>query len=285
MGGKLFLGLSALFLGASISQATLTITNDLTAWFKADAIVGLSDGGLIGTWLDSSASSLNISQNITISMPTWQSNILNANPVVRFDGSTQSLIRSDVLGANFLASNAGTFYFVLRNDTLSSGQDFLQWGGGEGQVEFFSQDGGADKLVYFNHGILPRSTAVPGNWESSFHLIEFYRSGPTGNIQLDYTNLYNSSTAFSDLTNLNSNYTLNVGGAGFFDGDIAEILIYDIALSSTERDSVYTYLNDKYFAGGLAGPVPEPAEVLYALVLALMLAGYKRFHQRAEQRK
>src|SRR5262249_28361938 len=42
----------------------------------------------------------------------------------------------------------------------------------------------------------------------------------------------------------------------YFPGDIAEILVYSRALSSTERSSVDRYLNGRYFPGGSTTPTP-----------------------------
>ncbi len=66
-----------------------------------------------------------------------------------------------------------------------------------------------------------------------------------------------------------------VGSTGYFDGQIAEILIYDTALSDSDRQWVADYLGDKY---GLA--VPEPASIALSAgglgMIALMVRGPRR---------
>ncbi len=57
------------------------------------------------------------------------------------------------------------------------------------------------------------------------------------------------------------------GNANFLTGDIAEILIYDTALSSTDRQAVEQYLSDKWFT-----PVPEPSSIVFLLTALSFVA-------------
>ena len=55
------------------------------------------------------------------------------------------------------------------------------------------------------------------------------------------------------------------GGKNYADANIAELLIYDHALTSNEVVQVNTYLKDKYFAGGGPGPDPLTPSVITSI--------------------
>ena len=54
-------------------------------------IAGLANAAAIGTWADRSRSGNDATQATEANKPTYRTNILNGNPVVRFDGTNDSL--------------------------------------------------------------------------------------------------------------------------------------------------------------------------------------------------
>ena len=56
-------------------------------------------------------------------------------------------------------------------------------------------------------------------------------------------------------------YNTTTAYDNFFRGDVAEVLVYDHALSDTEQETVRTYLQDKYGIEGYVPPEPLPLEL------------------------
>jgi hypothetical protein len=96
---------------------------------------------------------------------------------------------------------------------------------------------------------------------TGFH---FYDVGGDANLWLQKLN---GKTIFSregNTVSFNGNPVLGDGGSGYFDGDIAEVIIFDRVLGDAERDAIGQYLTQKYHPSTV--PVPDkPALTAYAV--------------------
>lgn len=72
---------------AAIPPEDITVGSPIEAWWKADAIVGLTDGQTVQTWEDSGANDHDLVQASAGSRPIYKTDIQNGLPVVRFDGT------------------------------------------------------------------------------------------------------------------------------------------------------------------------------------------------------
>jgi len=61
-------------------------------WFKADAITGVTNGGALADWTDSSGNGYNASQDILSQEPTYVTNAMNSFPVVRFNTTNSTYL-------------------------------------------------------------------------------------------------------------------------------------------------------------------------------------------------
>ena len=72
----------------------------------------------------------------------------------------------------------------------------------------------------------------------------------------EWTARFNNAVQFTTISNtvgFRTNPILGLGSSYFpsyFAGDIAEVIVYNRALSASERDSIYSYLGSKYALGG-----------------------------------
>jgi hypothetical protein len=97
--------------GTPGAPPTLTVTNDLVERFRASAIAGVADGGVVTSWLDE-ATGDGLSQNAAAgtTTPTLRLNVTpSGKPAVRFDGNDE--LRTTVLPG--IGATSGFTYFVV----------------------------------------------------------------------------------------------------------------------------------------------------------------------------
>ena len=112
----------------AVTPHVLTVYDQASLWLKADAITGLSDGEAVASWADSSDNFLNATQGSGSAQPIYKTNIVNSQPIVRFDGI------NDVLLTNSTAAAAGvTFFTVVKSADASSGY-FSNFGGNNNAI-------------------------------------------------------------------------------------------------------------------------------------------------------
>jgi hypothetical protein len=94
-----------------------TISANLQAWLKADAITGLSDGDAIGTWSDSSGNGNDATQSTSGSKPLYKTGIYSGAtlPTVRFDGTDDYLYWGTFF--NSFENSEWTAFIVVKNQS------------------------------------------------------------------------------------------------------------------------------------------------------------------------
>lgn len=216
----------------------------LKAWFKADSVTGTSDGTTIATWNDSSTSANHATQATANARPTYKTNIINGRPVIRFDGST------DYMGSNYIPPTAAASRTVM-TVTANHAQN-AAW-----QYRYVYHYGlGVPGQAYGLTNVLA-GTAVFGNGYWNAELVSSQATTGTHLI----TQVYNGTTdlMYAGGTQIGSRAGVLATGSGAlrFGGqvgtpsghagfDIAEMLIFNTALSTNEQRAVETYLSRKY---------------------------------------
>jgi hypothetical protein len=229
------MGMMSMLLGAGGSSAfTPSSITGLRTWLKADGL-SLSDNDNVTSWADASGNSNNYSGSSVF--PVFKTNIINGKPVVRFNG-TQAQFTGP---GNFLSANPYTLLAVFSCASFSSYRALFS---------VYTSDTDGMELFTF-----PSGNVYGGNWDgqTSFGGLSantFYAVSLTSNGSA--TQLYNANSAvgtpgitrfstFSAVPRLGSR-----NGNFIFSGDIAELLIYNSALGSTDRASLQSYFTSKY---------------------------------------
>ena len=212
--------------------------DNLFLWLDASAIKGLQEGDAVRTWLDLSGSGLDMEEANTNRYPVYQSGVLNNKPVVHFEAEY------DVRLESTLFDPIGHPLTVFVVGSKEGGDDrgyILSTVGADHPINgaiALARDG--DEL-----------SAFAGNWLSSgtsdvfaHQLITVLFDGADSEILINGVSKATGNTGNRDMTRL------FIGGRGddadFFDGDIAEVIIYDRRLATTERRQVEDYLLEKY---------------------------------------
>lgn len=221
------------------------VTDGLRLHFIADSI-GLNDNDPITSWADENAV-------VTLTPPagqdpTYKTNILNGHAVARFtpnDGLIGTNVLSDMVdetGFTVLAviANLSTCAWgsVIATDS-SSVRDFILSMGSTGfKVTLDAEDhttrrDGTTDLRGAAH-------VIAGRFDGTATEMDVFVDGVNDNS--------GTPTIPADVTMNGTN--LWIGKAGhttrYFNGDIAEVVFYDRALTSQEQADVEAYLTDKY---------------------------------------
>lgn len=258
-------GLITLLVATGASGATLTVTDGLSLWLKADAGVTTS-GGVVTAWADQSG--LGHDATKLDGGATLTTGALNGLPAVAFSGSDNFSISGQVL-----ANAAGQFsIFAVATDTGGTGgghrEIFSNWDQYNmgGSVYFGTTTSATGRMLRLTDEL---STSTDVTSPSSFSILNSVRDTGDRLYVFQGTTVLNGNIV-SSTRNLTTGYYLGTQGtlrtltsdAENWKGQIAELLVYDKALNTQEWIAVNSYLTEKYF-------VPEPS-TLVLLVSGLM---------------
>lgn len=198
--------------------------------------------GSVARWEDKSGNARHATQSTSGSRPTRKTSIQNSLDIVRFDGASDHM----PLSSSFNIST-GAIFAVAKGSTKSV------------QAIYANGDSGAVKrdlaLFVFGAG----STYVERSDGIDYHGVT--QAQTTGIFNVCFCWL-NSSSINAGTNGSESSFSTTVGGATsdagcvgasiesvlnhYFDGDIAEILVFDALPDSTDRAAVRDYLNAKW---------------------------------------
>ena len=192
--------------------------NDLDGDGQADSIANDSN---VTVWTDKAGGDHNATQSNALNKPTYKTNSLNGKPALRFDGS-------DWLAFNEI-SDIRTIFWVVSRDVGAGTNAML------GHSSTYDFHLGGDRF-----------------WTNE-HTSNFIKSGATHlrGTEIDGTQTNRPVGAFilSLVTtgNVEANQLIKDRGIGsYWKGEIAEMLIYNEALSEVNRKNVGNYLSDKW---------------------------------------
>lgn len=227
---------------SAFSPANIT---GLVLWLKADALA-LTDGSAVATWTDSSGAGNTASQGTGPNQPIYKTNIANGMPVVRFDGSNDNLTIVDN-GTLDLTGDQSIFVVVKYAGTIGAliahyetGSPFNGWG-------FDIGVNGINKLGYWSSTKGSRLIDAGTISTTAFHVALVTRTSGTAQFYTDGTAGSNTTGTGNVAQNVTAIIGILPGGsASPLNGDIAEIIIYNVALSTANRNAVTAYLGTKY---------------------------------------
>jgi len=217
-----------------------TMTNGLLLWLKADAGVMQDGSGNVNSWTDQTGN-YTVSQSGS-SRPIYIANDVNGGPALRFNGS-QCLFNPASIGVGV---NGDVTMIAVASTTNPTAEQFSAYLGdtaeGTSRGIGYSSTDETFSLAYNDYwGI---SAPSPGTFvaeettlNSSRTSVTFYRNGSE-----------TSSSTVSGAQNITPGISIGAydGYGAPWQGDIAEVLVYDHKLSSDELAEVDGYLADKY---------------------------------------
>lgn len=234
-------------------------------WFKADAITGLGNGALLTNWLDSSGHGYNASQGTSGQQPTYVAGAMNGLPVVRFNSSQNTF-----LSFTRPVQDDFTMLIVFQStqNNQGTGTAFYQGAGlVNGDLPAVQNDFGtalnANGEVIAGAGNPDTSTNSGNGYnDGQPHVVTFKRTMTSGAIGL-YVDGTQAAAITGGTNSLTAPPSLDLGavpsGGGFFSGDLAEVKIFDTALSDANRVVEENNLECKYGIGSVVASLGVPA--------------------------
>ncbi len=177
--------------------------------------------GAVSSWSDASGGPLSFTQGTAANRPSLIPNALGGKPVVRFTGTQKLLLSSAAAPREIIAlvnvknpgdGNIGGFLGINNSDTG------LRINSAPGS---WAADGAATVI---------NGAATTNYTANTFHVVHRYGTG-WGTWP---------ATGFGQYFS---------GGGRYFQGDVAEVLVYDRTLDAAERTALLDYLNSKWLTG------------------------------------
>ncbi|WP_437982339.1 carboxypeptidase regulatory-like domain-containing protein [Sorangium sp. So ce117] len=234
------LSLAVANLGACDPSATPASSpappSGMRLWLRADAGV-TSSVGKVSLWEDQSGNGINGSTPAASRQPSLIAGALNGKPVVRFEGAQSLGLTSPIQPARF------TVFIVGKNSKTSEEFSVILGPGGSTPNNQLRWENGSQALFVGLGNSMPIIKTTIGDTRA-YHALSTRYDGSTMTV---YRNGGLISTHSFSTT---GPWVLGQIGAWyssyFMVGDLAEILVYDTALSEADRSSVNMYLRDKY---------------------------------------
>lgn len=225
----------------------------LVMWLKADAITGLADGEPVAKWDDASPSQLFSAQEELSKRPVWIQSAIGGKPVVRFDGQDDALMVDYCRGLLYPYYNS-TLFAVVRSDKggsiISHGHTNLSVSThNQGTLSYASAYQEFTSGEYLWPGL---KTTKPGAVPlSAPAVLSMRRISPDQRGTALFVNgrRDDNGTAIGYHSMNSANGFVGAGYTGkrnFWQGDIAEIILYGRDLSDAELTVVESYLERKY---------------------------------------
>jgi hypothetical protein len=243
---------------AAASAFVPTDISGLQLWLDAttglfDATTGGSaattDASAVARWEDQSGNAYHVTQSDSGRRPILKTNQQNGLNVLRFDGASNGQY---LFGASNFSISGGTnrsVFTVFKRDDANL-RNMIAWGSGATGAlnaytpEYFLRFAGTTK-GYTNQG-------TNGSWT----IWSVIADGSTLN---DYDAYFDGGGVATANATLSTGTTINTTSSALYvgtsatgpasnnlDGDLAEVLIYDSALSTSDREAVRDYLNAKW---------------------------------------
>lgn len=217
------------------------------------------EGAKITNWYDSNPLSLNkitLTQSNSANQATFKANSINSLPAISFDGSNKYItnnifaesftlivvLASNSLGVGTSSSQAYLNTIIIGADYPGQANDIIPLALGDGHLKMFTGNGSETTLI----SNLKIKTGTPyiafasRNFEDGTRKIMINNS----NIVSDNLGGVGLFLKASSLAGIGTD--ANVWNTNLYNGNIAEIIVYNKILKISDIDIIHKYLSKKY---------------------------------------
>jgi len=224
-----------------MTQAPGGVSANLEFWVKAGT------GATSSLWQDQSGNGYNATQATAAAQPVVTANQINFNPALVFNGTSDFMNIANSLGLG--AANCAV-YCVLQQSGTTTQVYFGSQTGATNDIQLATTPGGPTQVNYWGTGtVLTGTTNLPAGTA----YISGHEKAGTGANQstiyidgnVDQTGTIAQNTGAGNRV-IGSSYVGTGSQSYFTAGDIAEIVVYNAALSAANRSMLQSYLSFKY---------------------------------------
>ncbi len=238
-------------------SSPVNATSDLALWFETTLPESFNgdpnsqsspqNDSSVVTWYDINPHTNvpnNAVQNTLLSQPTYKEGKINNLPVLSFDGNDDVL---PIASNKVLTKYSYTIFVVEERMTSLAGAMFGASNGSSGGMTIRYNSGTTIILKHFSSGGSDWGTAtVPSYSSPTLRIISAtFNQGPE-NIYINGDLTYTSGSRLSSPINTLYEIGFDGNGAPHYNGYLAEIILFNRALKSSERHDIEAYLANKW---------------------------------------
>jgi len=208
-----------------------------------------TDNQLVQQWNDFSGNSRHASE--LTNQPTYRTNIVNGMPAIRFDNSDR------LLSTGLTTANSASVFVVAQYSSLPSSNPGLVQGSPSGLGFSIT---GTDKVIgmWVSNTNLPWGRVVEADNNSvnipqvsalsasTFFVLSNIISASTLNVSQYVNNVVSGSVTYDGTLRSWTDFGIGRQGAESWNGDIAEVVVYNADLNAAQQVLVSNYLSAKY---------------------------------------
>lgn len=223
-------------------------TSALKLYLQVDSLSNLANNAPVSSWTDHSGNANTVTQAAGAKMPLYQTSALNGKKSLNFTASNlQELNNNSTVGFG------GTSYSIIavaQPISLGADKGIIGIGNTCGNDKVLGVDstnflfGGLCNILYLTSATFPITT-IPNIFSNTYqhgggaNLGNLYQSGNLISSQVS------SSTPFAGSTVLAIGRRYS-SGTVYWDGQISEVLFFDVSLGNADRELIECYLSTKY---------------------------------------
>lgn len=235
----------------------------VVAWFKADAIQGVSNNGTVANWMDSSGSGNNAAQATTSIQPLYKTNSVNGLPALQFDGVDDLLrfpqdLALDTFSTFIVASTVDTIHIdtEFQGGTYGAAGQHYVLGDDQapGTIAYSNLSFGTNGISNYEHGssLIAPVSVYSGTVGSGFQILEQQY------VSRQETSHLNGMAVHTGVVSsrISVHSPSQIGGMSYgnFSGGVAEVILLNRSITTDERQRIEGYLALKY---GLQSNLPS----------------------------
>lgn len=238
---------------AAIDPASLA---GLTGWWDASDPSTLFDNatggsvvapnGEVGRIIDQSGNFRHFTQDSGSLRPLRKTAIQNNLDVVRFDGINDRMVGNTY--ASLQASSASSIFIVANAKTIRTDSSTPSLNEAVFSETFFGHGAfvlRSGNVSAFGEDSEPRTASVSYTVDSFIVLSSWHEAGSL-HVQTNQNASASVALGTRTFTGGAAQLGTNYDSSEFFDGDLGEMITYNVALSEANRNSVISYLMDKW---------------------------------------
>lgn len=268
-------GVSQVVLRGSSSFRRPDDISGLTAWYDANQGITKDGSDLVSQWDDLSGNGYHMTQGTGSKQPLWKapSAGINDNCAVLFD-NTDDILNNVALGTLFSGTDLPISVFaVVKRTGTADGDAYFSIGnttGGNLGCYYFAGyvGGGAGWRITKIDDAVTTDADAGGTPETTTRVMSMVHTGTTASIWADGSNLVNGATNnVGTVTTNNASIggLIEGGGAAVipFGGYICEIIVFNTAVGTTDRQAIEAYLTAKWEAAAVYKDTSFASATLY----------------------